>query len=352
MTNERIVEFRDALRDNDTTKVVELFDGFDDAVDSQEKREIALQNVARGLTARVATDEPANQTAQEFFMAVNKAQQARLETKFDHLLYLQGGQSAEAVAEKVDTVLSATEQVETLASELREYATDISLPGTLSLTGPSNIVAETGSAVDATYTVTNLGGSPIENVEVSLAVEADLSIEPRSIASIEPGDNVSITVTGTVDEPTESPLIVSADEARARASLEVIDEDGYFERALRILDEIEEQLVLMSANDELPEDALEGLGEKIETARTRINDVREDIGDRPGHALANRVQAIQNHLGAFINQVEGLSNAHLSDRAEAVLSSDAELAIEALAAAEQALSDRESNGRGNRSGRP
>ncbi len=104
--------------------------------------------------------------------------------------------------------------------------------------------------------------------------------------------------------------------------------------------------------DELPQDALEGLEGKIETARTRINDVREDIGDRPGHALANRVQAIQNLLGAFMNQVDGLSNAHLSDRAEAVLSSDAELAIEALAAAEQALSDRESNGRGSQSGRP
>ncbi len=148
-------------------------------------------------------------------------------------------------------------------------------------------------------------------------------------------------MTGTVDEPTESPLIVSADEASARASLEVIDENSYFERALRILDEIEDLLNGLSAGngpeDDLPKNALNGLENKIGTARTRIEDIREEIGRRPSNALANRVQAVQRLLGAFINQVQGLSNAHLSDRNEAVLSSDAELAIEALAAAEQML---------------
>ncbi len=341
MSDERIVAFRDALRDSDPTEVVERFDRFDAAIEDQEKREAALQNVARGLVAHVAADEPANQTAQQFFRTANKAQQARLEAKFDYLLYLQGGPSAEAVAQKVDAALSATEQVETIATQLRDYSLDISLPSTLGLTGPSSIIVEAGSVVDATFTVTNVGGSSAEDIEVGLTGEENLSIEPRSIASIDPGKSVSITVTGTVDEPTESPLIVSADEASARASLEVIDENGYFERALRILDEIEEQLELLSADDDpeddAPEDVLEGLENKIQRAQTRIADVRGEIGNRPAHALANRVQSIQQLLGAFMNQIDGLSNAHLSDRTKAVLSSDAELAIEALAAAEQKL---------------
>lgn len=251
------------------------------------------------------------------------------------------------------TFSSSTEAVETAAERMRAAGADRSLPPALSLSGPSDITVSVGSAIDATYTVTNVGLSTATDIAVTLE-GYDLSISPSSVESLPAGETAELTLSGVATEPTESLLVISAGAETARASLDVLDEDGHLDRALAIIGDIEDRLgrIADAADDNSSPDkdkgktkgkgknkpkgkdkrqsnGINGLQEKLTTARKRIEAVKSSASG----SVSNEIKSIQKLMGAFINQVHGWGKNNLSNRNEAVLTNDAGGVVDELAAA-------------------
>ena len=74
-----------------------------------------------------------------------------------------------------------------------------------------------------------------------------------------------------------------------------------------------------------------GLLNKIETARKRIRAVIDDIESGTLDEVDDEIRDITRLMGAFINQVEGPSEQHISETNRALLSSDAARTIDMLA---------------------
>lgn len=345
MTDNRIITFRDLLRNGDAAEAIDQFDEFDAAVEQQANRESALRDIARGIIARVQPDAPAHATAQQFLQTVTDAQQARIKAKYDFALYLQGGPSAESVADRVNDVISTTDAVEKTAEQMRNYGSEISLPSVLSLSGPGDITTTAGSTIEETYTVTNVGVSDANNVEVTLD-GYELSIEPVSIDSLSPGDSVVLSVSGPASEVTEAPVVVSAGAASTRTGLNILDSNGHLDRALITISDIENHLGALSEGDDKPKKKekrngkskkYNGLKNKINEARKQIEIIQEQIKSTENESVSAELESVRELMGAFINQIHGLGKTHLSDRDEAVLASDATKVIDELAAAAQTV---------------
>lgn len=339
MTDQRIVDFRDALRADDAGESIDGFDGFDAAVDEQAKRESVLRDVARGIIARVPPAQPLHQTAQQYLQAVADAQETRLKAKYDFALYLEDGPSADAVADRVDAVIETTDAVEQVGTELRESGGDIDLPPALGVVGPNAITVPKGGFIHAEYTATNLGTTSVSDVEVSLD-GYDLSANPTTIDSLASGANAAVIVSGPADETAEAPLVVSVGSAVARTDLRIIDKAGYLERALAVLEDVANRVNDVAESDDGNKNGgkpdLKGLQNKIKTVRKRIEKLADDVESGKRKGVDKRIRAIINLVGAFINQVHGLGNEQLSDRNESILSSDAAAVIDELAAATEA----------------
>lgn len=341
MTDDRIVDFRDALRDGDTAGAVDGFDGFDAAVDDQANRESALRDVARGVIARTPPDEPAHQAAQGFLRAVNDAQGARTKAKYDFALHLEGGPSAADVADRVDAVLDTTDAVETAAGDLREEADGIDLPPALSVTGPSALLVPKGTSIEAEYTASNVGVTPASDLDVTLDGYDGVSASPDAIDSLTAGADATITVSGPADETVEAPLVVSVGAESARTDLRVLDKAGFLDRALTVLDEVQQRLERVSDDaDGKGNSDFRGLENKLRTARNRIEKLKKEAesggGKGRGKSLDERIRSTMKLLGAFINQAEGLSPRQLSSQDAAVLAGDAGEVIDELETATRA----------------
>lgn len=341
MVDERVVEFRDALRAGDAAAIVEAFDGFDAAVDTQEARERAVRDVARGIIARSPPDAQEHQSAQQFLRAVSDAQEARISAKYDFALYLQEGPSADRVADSVDRVIETTAAVEDAINAVRDDGRDLMVPPALSVTGPNDVEVASGEAFEAEYTVRNVGVSPAGGLDV--AVEGpDLSATPGEIESLGPDETATVTVSGSVDETTERPLVLTVGAATVRSTVVVLDERSHLERALTIIEEIEAQIDALGDEKDggSPQggnaSGLDGLREKLVTARERITEIMEALDGDTGRPVDKQIDAASRLMGAFVNQTHGLGNRQLADRTEALLAHDAGRAIDELRAAAEA----------------
>ncbi|PSP80819.1 hypothetical protein BRC81_01665 [Halobacteriales archaeon QS_1_68_20] len=347
MTDDRILAFRDALRSGDSASAVDSFDGFDDAVDDQANRESALRDVARGVVARTPPDDPAHQAAQQFLQAVNQAQQARVKAKYDFALHLEGGPDADDVADRVDAVVDTTDAVDSAAGDLQDEAGDVDLPPSLAVTGPSALLVPKGTAIDAEYTAENLGVT--EATDLAVTVEGyDVAVDPAAIDALLAGEATTLAVTGDADEAVEAPLIVTVGSETARTDLRVVDKAGFLDRALTVLDEVEERLDRVDDDDGgngkggkgNGKSGIQGLHNKVDTARKRIEKLIDRLESggkgKGGKSVDNRIRSTMQLLGAFINQAEGLSGNQLSAQDAAVLAGDAGEVIDELDAATRA----------------
>ncbi|WP_435320391.1 CARDB domain-containing protein [Haloarchaeobius sp. TZWSO28] len=357
MSDSRVVAFKESLVQGDTAAAIDRFDGFDDAVDEQERREGALRDVARGLIARTPPGDASHAAAQQFLRNVSTAQQARLKAKYDYALYLQGGPSAEAVADRVDTVITATETVDKAAERMRETGSDVPLAPALTLDGPRDVLAQVGSSIEATYTLSNIGTSAAGGLEVSLD-GYDLSVAPSTVESLAPGESAEVTVSGTATEAASEPLVVSVGAQTARTGINILDGDGHLDRALLVLDDITDYLDAIAPDESEQEETggnggkgkknksgtgangnggpskgYNGLVEKVATAREQIETIRQQIESGDDESVETDIESVQRLMGAFINQTHGWGKTHLSDRSEALLAADAGRVIDELAAA-------------------
>lgn len=362
MTDDRILAFRDRLRDGDTAGAIEGFDGFDAAVDEQAARESALRDLARGVITRVEPGEPAHEAAQEFLRDVSTAQDARVKAKYDFALHLENGPSAESVADRVETVVETTAAVDEQADELRDRSGDVDLPPSLTVTGPGGVRVPKGEPVEAEFVAANLGVTAASDLSVRLD-GYDLDVSPGAIDSLAAGEERALAVTGAADEAVETAVTVGVGSASASAELRVLDKAGFLEVALVVLGDVEERLARIretadddggpgagngnGRGDDGAEPGLTGLENKLDTATQRVERLAERAdgggpgagngnGNGNGDSLDQRIRAVMNLLGAFINQVEGLEGGQLTGQDASVLANDATQVIDELALATRA----------------
>ena len=365
MTDERLTAFRDALRAGDTRAAVERFDAFDAAIDAQADRESALRSLASELVSRLPPTQPGHKAGQAFIEQVAAAEQARLETKYAFGLHVENGPDAASVADAADQVIETTEQVNDTSDQLRENADDVPVEfnPAYAVFGPGDQVVPLGSDISLSFTVENVGVTEVEpkSVEVN---GYELAVSPERTPVLQPEETATITLTGTADERSEAPLTVQVGVETARVSLNVLAKQDFLENALTVLGTVRERLERIgddadsgnggngnggngngnggnggngnggNGNGNGGQPGLPGLVAKIEQAESRI----EQLTTGNVRQVDKRIEAVIDLLGAFTNQVEGLSTQQLTNQDAAVLVSDADRAIETLETAIEAKS--------------
>ena len=274
MTEDRIRELRDALRADDPKAAVRRLDDYDDALERRGKREDGLRRLARGVLARTSDSDEANQIAQEFVTTHTDAEQTRIQSKLDFMLYLKGGRPAAEVADRIDTVIETTEEVEQLETALREKGTDVSIPPALAVIGPAQKDVPKGESFELSYEVENLGVSEISNLDVEIE-GYDVSVSIDTIATLAPTESETLTVSGSADESTTTMLSVDVGGERVDTGLNILDKAGYLEQSLRLLDQLEEQVRELDIGDDHP-------GEGRGPPGDHPGEGRGPPGDRPG----------------------------------------------------------------------
>lgn len=364
MNDDRLTAFRDALREGDTAAAVERFDAFDDAIDAQATRESSLRTVARELITIVPPTQPAHKAAQQFIDRVATAEQARLEAKYSFGLHVENGPDAASVADSVDSVIQTTESVneasEAVQTEARAIGGDFQ--PAYAVFGPTDRIVPLGSDVSVSYTVENVGAVAVDAKPVELD-GYDLSVTPASTPELAPDETTTVTASGTADERAEAPLTLQVGSKVARTSFNVLAKRDFLDNALTVLGTIRDRLDRIgersdddggngngngggngngngngggNGNGNGGQPGLQGLINKVETATTRIEKIIERLSSGKGRRADKRIGAVANLLGAFVNQVEGLSKQQLSSEDTAVLAGDAGRVIDRLETAIEA----------------
>lgn len=353
MTDERVVAFRDALREGDHTDAIANFDGFAAAIDDRELREGAVRNLARAIMARTPSDAAANQAAKDYVRALADASNVRNEARLNFLMYLQDGPPAGDVAETVDGVVEAHRAIDEAEDAMRSERDDVSIPPVLVVAGGPRQRVTVGDTFEVAYEVENVGTAALS--DVALSVEGlGASIEPQSVATLEPDEAVAATVGATADEPGTSTLLVRASAGDAaderRTPVEVLAAVDYVESAHRTVEEAREQIELIVENTDRPHEGILGLEEKLEVADERLAALEAELSDgEPANGTGGRLGSVINQLGAVINQARALEGRHLSGQVASRVAHDAGSAIDDLAAARDLVG---TGGRGNGDGPP
>lgn len=240
MTDERIVAFGDALRSGDVNAAISKFDGFDEALDQLSEREREIRDIARKILTRSSSGQSANDTAQKFLKEVTTAQQARIEAKQDFLLYLKGGPSGDAVAEKVDAVISANQSVQDTIAELRDRAEGFGIGAVLQIAGPDIKTAPKGESIALEYTVANIGVESASGLTVS--TEGPVSDVSPSIERVDPGSEKLLTVELYSPPEGESSVRLIIGDSTANTRILVRDATAYLDRFRPEFDETKSEI--------------------------------------------------------------------------------------------------------------
>lgn len=304
MNDARIVAFRDALADGDHVSAIERFDDYDDALDSQSIRERALRNLARGIVAHTDADSSDNRAAQELVRVITDAQQARIKSKFEFMLYLEGGPDAEHVAGRVQDVLDAHESVATAEERIRSLDADVSLPVLLGLYGPRSLVVPKGTTFDATYTIENVGITDASDLDV-LVQGYDVSVDPSTIESLAVDASADITVTGDADRAADTFLLVNVGSESSRTALVVLAKADYLDQTLAQLDRFEATLAEL---DEVLHRPIRPFQRKIGTVRRELESMQTDLenGRIGARRVNNEIHAVNSQLGGLYGLVNSL----------------------------------------------
>ncbi|WP_440006373.1 CARDB domain-containing protein [Halomicrococcus sp. SG-WS-1] len=229
MSDDRVVAFRDAVGSGDTATAIDRFDDFDEALNDRQARESAVRDVARRILARSSQNPESAEAAKRYLEAVAEAQQARLQAKYDFLLYLKDGPSGSDVADKVDSVVSANESVRERETSMRQNSGDIALPTAVQVTGPSVRTVPLGESLDIEYEVVNVGLRGVS--EVAIDVEGfDATAESSAIDALPAGKETTVTVSGTPKTSDETALKVTVDDSTAQTRVVPLDKAEYVER--------------------------------------------------------------------------------------------------------------------------
>lgn len=242
MPRDAVEQLRDALQADNPEAVADQFDPFDRAVTQQERKESALRDIARRIISTTTPEMEQYQTAQSLLKAMATADQARIQAKTDLMYYFQGGHAADSVIEQLDQLATAHSNVSTAESNLRNSIPDsVETPPAYVVNGPEDIILSKGTEFELSYTVENVGLSPVESLPVSFSgYEAELSTD--RISALKEGEEITITVSGSASTTADSYFVVSAGIQSVQTSLLVLDKAGFIEKAKTQLSDFQQHL--------------------------------------------------------------------------------------------------------------
>lgn len=313
MTNHTLEQFHDTLRDGNIVEALNQFDSVEAALQRQESQEQMYQTVARGTIARTSPSEQANNVAQQLVEQAFTAEQARISFNLGFMSFAGGNLSVDQMAERTEQVIEAHEQIDATAEQLQTAKSGVELPLLMSLSGPSSVSSYKGGSVEREYALDNFGTRAIENVAV--AVDGyGLSPSPADIGTLAADETVSVTVSGAMNEAGTFTASITASGDGASDTVEltiaVREKHGFIDQALAVLDGLKSHVSNVDAGG-----AKNGLMNKLNTAEKQLNNIQNQLErgkTPPENAINNKLEAVINELGAFANQVDGMTGSQLS----------------------------------------
>lgn len=313
LTNNDLSQFRHTLLDGDVVEALSQFDSVEAALQQQESQERMYQTVARGTVARTSPSEQANITAQQLIDQTFTAEQARLSFNLGFMSFAGGNLSADQMAGRTEQVIEAHEQINATAEKLQDAQSRVALPPLMSLFGLSSVTSYKGGSVEERYSLENFGNDEIKNVSVVVEGYA-LSPSPADVGTVSDNETVSVTVSGATNEAGIFNATISANgdsvSDTVGVTITVHDKNGFIEQVLTVLDGLQSHV----SNIE-PGRGKNGLMNKLNTAEKHLNQIQNQL-DRgrtpPENAINNKLEAVINELGAFANQVNGMTGSRLS----------------------------------------
>lgn len=333
LTENGLQKLKAALEDGRIADALNLYDDAEATIGNQESRERTWQKLSRGVLARTDTSAQANSAARQFTQTVGAADQSRIAFHVGFMSFAGGNLAPDEMAAKAEAVIDSHETVVSRAETMIETASGVSLPPTVGVFGPNDAAVAKGDRVDLSFTAENLGTLSVTDLDSS--VEGyDLDASPEIVASLDAGESVEISISGTASEAGtfSVALRLSGESAEdtATVALTVLDREDLLGRTLETLRDLQTTVEALTAerDDGNGDGGLSGLENKVETAVKRVEKLRDQSGG--GKSTTNRIESVSDLLGAFQNQTEALSGSSVPAQRAAVLHHDAGQAISLL----------------------
>lgn len=344
LTENGLQKLKAALEDGRIADALNLYDDAEATIGNQESRERTWQKLSRGVLARTDTSAQANSAARQFTQTVGAADQSRIAFHVGFMSFAGGNLAPDEMAAKAEAVIDSHETVVSRAETMIETASGVSLPPTVGVFGPNDAAVAKGDRVDLSFTAENLGTLSVTDLDSS--VEGyDLDASPEIVASLDAGESVEISISGTASEAGtfSVALRLSGESAEdtATVALTVLDREDLLGRTLETLRDLQTTVEALTAERDdgnrrsgpskgngNGDGGLSGLENKVETAVKRVEKLRDQSGG--GKSTTNRIESVSDLLGAFQNQTEALSGSSVPAQRAAVLHHDAGQAISLL----------------------
>ncbi|NEU59230.1 hypothetical protein [Halorussus sp. MSC15.2] len=336
MTDERLVEFREALQAGRVADAMGQFDAVEAAFGDREEFERSMRTLARSVIARTPASDRANARARQLVVSATEAQQARLGFNVGFVGFVGGNVSPEQLVERVNSVINAHKTVDEEAERLRKRKQSVELPPLLSLRGLTERTVSKGDEIAVEYALDNIGTRPVRNV--TLSVEGyDLEPTPRSMDKLTPDAVTSITLAGTAVEAGDFGVELRASAERAtdshRLALSVLEEGKYLERAVAAVGDLEARVASLdgSRDAEWENGGPELLSKILDSVRESLEQAVSVAGtDGEQREVDAHVYEAKRLLKVFVRVVEGAPDSELSPQNRGVLVQDARDAIATL----------------------
>lgn len=340
----------DALRADDAGRAAELLDSASDAMEARKQRHMGYQPLAIQTRRQTAPESDLRSACTTLLGQGTVAAQAHAELGMKLAGYFEGEVTGTAAAQAARAATQAHESFETARETVASASVDVG--PVLAIFGPTKVEHPKGVPLEETFDVTNLGTGSTAELSTSAKSRLSLTATPASLDPLEPDRTKTLTLSGT---PTQDggfsvSLAVTGDSVGDEQSVQVVvlSKADYLERAIASINGLIDQLEPHVEDDGSgggsngnngggKNQSGNGLLAKLRTARSRLEQLLTRVENgRTGPSVDNKIQSVQQQLGAFSNHVSAQRGKALPDGTAVRVLTDAEAIIEQLASARQA----------------
>lgn len=317
-----------------------------DSFSEQRQREKALDELASKMK-ETASETELETAARDYLIAVMMGDQHRIAVDTAISEYINTGNSRddtqEVVADAIDAHQALDDAIGTL-SEKREKAA-VTIPATLSISGPERIEFPKGVERSFEYVVTNVGDEPAESVEIEMETDLSINLTQEDVGTIGGRSETTVQITGTSTETGVEPIELTATSDDGQEALLSITAGAgsvkhYLESSLnevrQLKSTVRERTDDNSGRKKGGKGGIGGLVAKLqrceETLQTAIDWIEQDKNE---HVIKNKIGSAINQLDAFVEQLDGLESKQIESGVVALLNYNIEQIIPRLKRAQR-----------------
>lgn len=200
------------IQQDNLNKLKQMENDIDKAISFLDTWQQTRQSIARGIRARTASDELANQLSGEFVDIATEAESTRMELSMSWPLFIENPRETDQYAEKIKNLVEDHQLLLEKADKMSQYLSDISLPNMSGFYGPDQISLDEGQQCEVKFTIENISSSSWNEVKLTAETSGGdemktIWTDPNQIAKISPGKAVQFNL--CIDENLEKQDLVT-----------------------------------------------------------------------------------------------------------------------------------------------